>query len=230
MVFLELKNSKSRVKLYNKTLASRERNFNRNMKHSDSKFNRSYLITDIEELKRYAFNKSKGYMSEDEKKMSYEQWLTYYEQISNNETALIASFQANSDNLMQSLSISGMGIYNCDQIRRINNPIEVYADYKSSTTDKKLYIMNTLVIDKKRNSVFQFTGYNGYSPSNIVISGDSKSSQILIAVKADGGLAIYTEEDFKNVELKNKKKHQFVVNEIDTSFTTVDDLRKIIGL
>jgi hypothetical protein len=228
--FVEAKDLHNKMKKYNRSLRYREKSFNKSIRRKNSKNYEVVELTDLEAIKRYAYTAAKEYMSGEEKKMSYDQWLSYYEQIIANELLAVSTSQATSSNLVQSLSISGMGIYNCDQIQRISYPIEVFASYKSSATDKKLDISTTLLIDKKKNAVFQYTGAYGYKPSKIVMSGSKNAEQILVAVKSDGGIAIYTTENFKGVNLEDKKKFEFVVNEIDSSFTTVDDLRKIIGL
>jgi len=228
--FVEAKDFHNKMKKYNRSLRYREKLFNKSIKRKKSDNYKTIELTDPQEIESYAYNTAKKLMSEEEKRMSYEQWKSYYDQIIANEMLAIASSQATSGNLMQSLSISGMGIYNCDQIKRIQEPIEVFASYKSSSTGKELEIVNTMLIDKRRNSVFQYNGSYGYKPSKIVVSGSKNTTQVLVAVKPDGGVAIYATENFKDADLKNKKKYEFVVNEIETSFTTVDDLRKLIGL
>lgn len=228
--FVEVKKISSYTKQYNKRLRSREKMFNKNIKKNGTKEYKTYEITDPEEIKQFAYKAVKSEMSEEEKRMTYEQWLSYYDQIVANELEVLFKSQATSENLMQSLRVSGMGIYNCDQIRRIDQPVEILASYKSNNQDKKIEAVSCFIIDKNKNSVFQYNGTYGYQPSNIVFSNSKNANNTLVVVNSNGNIAIYTNENFKENEFKNKEKFEFKVNEINSSFTSIEDLRKIVGL
>src|SRR6185369_14248063 len=97
--------------------------------------NNKIVVTDPMQISAYAFNKAKQLMTEDEKKMTYSEWVAYceqtektkneyYDQTNSERLNELASTEGTAPNLIQSLSLSGMGIYNCDQIQRVNNPVE----------------------------------------------------------------------------------------------------------
>ncbi|HEY0029840.1 MAG TPA: hypothetical protein VGC65_03695 [Bacteroidia bacterium] len=234
----EVRNVSTRMKRYSRTLGIREKRFNKALLKGRNSDNDIY-VTDPKQLSLYAFAKAKKLMNADEKKMSYTEWLDYCKQTQENEKkwheqtnakklADLNTEEANASNLTQSLSLSGLGIYNCDQIQRMKQPVEIFANYKT-TGNKSINPKSAYVIDKTSNSVFQYDGYRGYSASKIAFSKSDVAQNTLLAVNDDGSLAVYKTEEFKKTVFKNKSHFDFVVTKIDAEFTTVEELRKLIG-
>lgn len=234
----EVKNAGARMRKYNRRLSNRERMFNKSLAKGEVEGN-DIRITKPEQLSLYAFKQVKQFMNPEEKAMTYNEWLTYYKQIQEEQERFaalankdkLASLEvsaANSTNLIQSLSIGGMGIYNCDQIQRMKKPVEVFAKY-NTTDNAKLKPASAYVIDKHANSVFQYDGYNGFSADKIAFDKDEKAQNTLLAINKDGSIAVYSTEEFKKNEFKNKSSFDFKVTMINSKFTSVGELKTLIG-
>jgi hypothetical protein len=241
----DVKDSNARMKKYNKLLKGREREFNKKLVKGKIEGN-TIQITDPKQLSQYAFGQVQQYMNAEERKMSYAEWLTYSKQLeeeqkliqAENEKNLFAATkekiielnqsEANSSNLIQSLSLDGMGIYNCDQIQRMKKPVEIFAKYKT-TDDIKLKPVSAYVIDKHSNSVFQYDGYKGFDANKIAFDKTAAAKNTLLAINEDGSIAIYSTEDFKKHEFRNWSHFDFEVTKINSKFTSVGELKTLIG-
>ena len=234
----EVKNVTNRMKHYNRRLNSRERLFNKNIAKG-KRYDNTIMIPDPQERSVEAYKVAKKFMNVDEKKMTYTEWLDYYKQGEENEKlwykqsngeklAALANAEATAPNLIQSLSLGGMGIYNCDQIQRMKKPVEIFARYKTSDNNR-VKAKSAYIIDKKNNSVFQYDGHYGYSANKIAFSKSDDAENMLLAVNEDGSVAVYGVADFKRNDFKNKEHFDFLVTKIDAEFTTVDQLKTVIG-
>ncbi len=229
------KNLETKIKRYDRSLNNRERRFKKSIKNKRAPGN--YLtITDPKQISLLAFKESKKGMTPIEKKMSYDEWVIYYNQMMENYNQMMAGSRlaasnavAAKDNLMCSLSLDGMGIYNCDQIQRLVDPVEIFASYKNNNSDR-FSAKSTYIIDKKTNAVLQYDGHYGYGPNNIAFSNNSNAQNVLLAVNGNGEMAIYKTEDFKQNSFSNNSRFSFKVQEMEGKVKTVADLKKIIGL
>ena len=234
----EIKNTNTRIKRYNKRLKAREQKFNKDIVKGRTD-NNEIKVSDPKQLSQYAFHLVKKSMNAEEKKMSYNEWVDYCKQTEKNriewikqtnaeKLAVLANAEATGENLIQSLSLSGTGIYNCDQIQRLENPVEIFASYKTEE-NQKLKPKLAYILDKANNSVFQYDGYRGYGAGKIAFSKSEKAENTLLTVNDDGTVAIYKTADFKNKEFKNKSQFDFIVTKINSNYTSVSDLKALIG-
>lgn len=178
---------------------------------------------------------NRPFMSPEEGKLDFEDWVDYFDH--NKELMLkryteigdkeIEQCLARVDELMraekkrmvinradnsvrQKLSISNLGIYNCDQIQRLTEPLIVNVDY--SDEDKNTIIpIFIYIIDKKINGILKYDGYMGYSPNRFAYS--PKSETTLLAFDADGNVYVYNKEKMKQLDT-TQTNHHFVLEKI----------------
>lgn len=231
-------NISRRMKQYNRTLKNRDRTFTRNIRKGKIKNNEITLSNPLQK-KMYAYAQIKKQMNADEKKMSFDEWMCYFEEqnkqylealrlMNKQMIDSLGKEQASATGLIQSLQLSGTGIYNCDQIQRLENPVEIFAKYKCDD-GSKLNTQTTYVIDKHANSAFQYNGSYGYKPSRIAFSTSREAENTLLTIDADGSIAVYKTADFKKQDFTNKSDFDFVVTKINSNFTTVNDLKTLMG-
>jgi hypothetical protein len=217
----DVKNTKTVLKKYNRRLNSRERLFNKKVKKG--KIYDDYItLTNSNDINFYAYEQARKAMSPKEKSMTPEEWIVYNKQIVDNYKVALNNSNVTSNNLIQSLSLDGMGVFNCDQIQRIKQPVEVFASYKNSNS-KKLAPSVAYIIDRKINGILT------YNSNDIVFSGSDEAQNVLITVDLDGSVGLFKSEDFKKNKFRNKGKFNFEVTEINGEYTSVADLKKIIG-
>ncbi len=227
----EAKNVKDltgRMRMYNKLLKNREHKYGKKIKNSDES-ETNIPIYDSKEISLRAFNDSKQYMTKEEKKLSYNEWVNYCDHAVERERQAVLNAKASKENLLRSLTIDNMGIYNCDQIQRLQNPVEILAKYKNKTLEK-LSPVSTYIIDKKVNAVMQYDGHYGYSPNKIAFCNDRDAQNVLLAVNANGKMAVYKTDQFKQHSFSNKDVYSFEVEEIKGNISNVAELKKIMGL
>lgn len=234
----EIKNLNTKMKRYNRKLKAREREFNKNLCKGRID-NNEIKPSGPKELSMYAFKEAKKVMNADEKKMTFNEWVDYCKQTEKNriewqkqtnseKLAQLANAEATAPNLIQSLSLSGTGIYNCDQIQRMKEPVAVFAKYKS-TENENLKPKAAYILDKTSNSVFQYDGYMKFNANKIAFSKSDEAQNTLLAINDDGSLAVFRTEGFKKNNFKNKSSFDFVVTKINSNFTSVSDLKALIG-
>ena len=118
----------------------------------------------------------------------------------------------NNSALYKRLSISNLGIYNCDQIVKFSNVILVKADYKNSKGEKIEPVIINL-IDSKFNGVISYDGYNGYSPYKFKYNPTSINT--ILAFDKDNKAYIFTSEQFKEINPQGEEiNYTFILKEI----------------
>lgn len=164
------------------------------------------------------WKKLDGFMNSDEKPMDYQNWVSYTrDQVYKLDSAngMLASSQSGA--IYQSLSLQGFGIFNCDQIRRIENPVEVFAvaldGEGNARSNTSFYI-----IQKDKNMVFTYSGRITYG---------SKAENIMLSIAPDGSLAYTDEVDFTRKQ-KLSKGYGFPSREVATKPVSSQELRDIL--
>lgn len=164
-------------------------------------------------------------MNEEEKVMDFPAWKEYVKK------QRIAMFKnvlnqdmSGSSAAYQALSIQGMGIFNCDQITRMQKPKEFVA--KTIAAVGAVIVPVTLfVIDKVRNIVFQ---YSGMGDGGVGGHYDENSKNQLLATDKDGNLYQVTEEQFDAGKLTGKKGMELEGVRISNGQTTPESVRQAV--
>jgi len=76
----DVKNISSISKRYNKSLASRQHSFDKKIKKGENDYSDYIDLTNPNDIDLLAFEGAKAAMNPTEKKMSFEEWRTYYSQ------------------------------------------------------------------------------------------------------------------------------------------------------
>jgi hypothetical protein len=181
------------------------------------------------------FNRSKNYMTTEEQAMEIGDWLQYfdantdamkmrYEAISvdtecqkfaaiavENQRKIVTAGQ-NARTVTQSLKIGRLGVYNCDQIDRISEPLIVDAKYQDEHGNNITPIFIYLV-DSRINGILRYDGYMNYSPTHFAYS--PKSDNTLLAFDGEGGSYIMKSDVFRDVTATRAGVKTFVMKKIE---------------
>lgn len=188
-------------------------------------------------------------MTPEEKKMKKEEWIDFFDQ--NKELMLqrydefenkgiqqcldrvkemersrrnsVAIYNAESA-VRQKLSISSLGIFNCDQIERLKEPLIVDAEYSDQQNNKIIPIF-IYIVDDNINGILKYDGNMGYSPNHFAYSPKSKTT--LLAFDAVGNAYIYSKEKMKQLDT-NKTRHLFVLEKIN-DISNKDELAALLN-
>lgn len=116
--------------------------------------------------------------------------------------------------VVQSLSISKLGIYNCDQVGRLKNPVTVIANYIDNNNNPIEPIL-AFLIDNTFNGLLRYDGNYGLSP--YVFAFSPTSGNTLIVFDENSNAYIYRPQDFNKItNIENRFKHTFKVEKIKT--------------
>ncbi len=210
---------------YHKSLTRREKMFNRGLAKARNQ-NLKRRKEDVRTEKSCWASANRA-MSLPEKRMSFETWKSYCEVQVKKEKETVLSASAGESTIIRSLELDGMGVFNCDQIQRLTNPIVARAKYKD-IAGAGLKTTATYIIDNKINGVLRYDGYLGYSPSKIAYSAESDN--FLITIREDGKVAYADKESFRAETNRSSKSPDFVMAEVDPAKMSVGEFRKVLGL
>ncbi len=201
------------------------------------------------------WEKSKPYMSEEEAKLPIQDWLNYFDKnkepmlkrysnlpisedcnkrtqqiyqaqqkVAENRKNTSTAENAAAD-LKQSLQISKLGIYNCDQIQRLQNPVEIFANY-ADEKGKEVNPVFIYLLDSNFNGIIKYDGYNGLSPYRFAYSPQSKNT--IIAFDGSGNSYVYQSEKFNEINWSGVyKHHDFVLKKIE-NLKNISELKNLL--
>ncbi|WP_018342668.1 anti-sigma factor family protein [Cytophaga aurantiaca] len=124
-------------------------------------------------------------------------------------------------NLLMNLKIKDFGIYNCDQVYRIQAPIRIKAKYVKEDNTDLLDIVEMSLIDPKVNAAF-----NLYTPTSFTCSA-SGDNMVLVFTK--NKIYFFDKEKWKAEQIKKGGVwYIFKMTDITAQVKTSKDLQKIL--
>lgn len=205
---------------YEKLLARRGKKFDKIVARGNSRIMRKHNKSVAE------FNKNLDrLMTDEEKAMEFDEWLSFSAEQTKILNADIDKAQTSSYTLTRSLTVDGFGIYNCDQIYRLQSPVEVIANYNDKDKKKKIPWQTTYVVDANLRGVLTY--YNNPKKDG-KITFDPETTQAIIACNDDGELAFIRSSQM-NDYYRNKDEYEFDMKAI-SSVTSVAEFKAMLGL
>lgn len=169
----------------------------------------------FDEMKCF-WEKNRAYMTAKELSMGTDAWFQYFDKNKNpmaeRYTALTISRECaerarlqqeavkmrnNAKALTQSLQISNLGIYNCDQIARLQEPVIVNMSYRDQDGHKVKPVF-IYVVDSKINGILRYDASFNYSPFHFAYS--PKSENTLLAFAGDDSYIVSAAEFRKTMQ------------------------------
>jgi len=127
----------------------------------------------------------------------------------------------NKDDFMQGLTLSGLGIWNVDQIYKMDSFLAINAAYKNQK-GKTVRAEQVTLINLDVNGAISYDPQRpAYSPS---------ARNVMMLFTKSGKKYIYREPAFKRLFLKNGDSHTFEMENITHKVKHVEDLRVELGL
>lgn len=218
---LTVKESYRLNRLYQRMLNNRRRVLNRTNGYKKRSYFRSLRKMQPDTAK--VWRHTRPFMNQDERDMQFEEWKAYVLAGSQRLQSAVGKLKGSTDNVLRSLQLDGFGIYNCDQIQRLSNPVEVFAVLEDSS-GKRLPASVMYVVDRNINSVLSFGAWGEGRIVNgaISIAYSPGSDNRLIGVEGNT-LYIAGNAAFEN-ENTNHGKKVFVVQRLPRA-ATVGEVR-----
>lgn len=125
--------------------------------------------------------------------------------------------------VVRGLSVKGFGVYNCDQIYRIDNKVRikpVFVDIEGNKIDDGSVLS---LIDLKYNGAFSFdpAGY---------INLNQKGRNVLLLITKSDKMYLISEKDMYGQKLINNAEHVFTMEEVTEQLNTSNKLAEYLGL
>lgn len=141
--------------------------------------------------------------------------------ISNSNKVLEASMPYAKSMLVQGLRCENFGVYNCDQIQRVNNRINVRPKFVDRKGIAILGIYLLSMIDLNINAAFSF------SPFDFKFQRGGKT--VVLAFTMDRFYAISADE-FAAMDIKSSGDYTLKMQDITDQIKTTDDLKNYLGI
>lgn len=221
------KECKVNYKAYQKAMKQKQKRFDRVIARNVRKKNilekksEEEMVTD-----EMAWEFAREYMTDEERAMSFATWNAYCDSMRANESAILSASRIDNFSLMRSLSIDGFGIYNCDQLRRIEKPVEIVAAYRD-TLGKSIRSEMTYVLDIGRNAVLYYDTYhNDFTPYHIAF--DQQSEIHILTIDKEGEVAFIKNDELKRHAFKNMKSYEFAMTPCTDK--SIGEISALLGL
>lgn len=125
-------------------------------------------------------------------------------------------------NIIKGLNIGNFGVFNCDQIYRIPNLVNIQATYTDEKGKPITDIQFLSLIDLKYNGAFSF------SPS--IFSCNAEGKNVLVLFTKNNDIYIVDELTFKNMNIKQNGKYTFPATNMSSTIKCTNDLSKYLGI
>jgi hypothetical protein len=125
--------------------------------------------------------------------------------------------------IINGLAVSQFGIYNCDQVYRLANPVAINAQYIDRSTKKKLADPVALsLIDLSYNGAFRF------DPRKFTCDGQARN--VLLLFCESGALYYLDEKQFKTMNLEGNGTYTFKMTNVSDKIKNTDDLKSLLNI
>ncbi|MBL7902813.1 MAG: OmpA family protein [Bacteroidia bacterium] len=122
--------------------------------------------------------------------------------------------------------INANGIYNVDQIKNINEPVEIFAEYKTEA-NQPLKIISVYISIKGLNGIINYNGSMNYGPNRFVYG--KLDETMLIAVDRNEKSYYCTPQEFAAyVNSKEGKRVSFILKPL-SKLESAGNLQKIVA-
>ena len=124
--------------------------------------------------------------------------------------------------IVKGLNVESFGVYNCDQIYRVPNRVDVTASFKDQN-GKALNDLHVLsLIDLEYNGAFSF------SPNRFTCN--AKGNNVILLFSTSDKLYLLDKGEFAKMKIEKSGDYTFTVKEVSNTIRNTADLAKHLGL
>ncbi len=124
--------------------------------------------------------------------------------------------------IVRGLNVSSFGVYNCDQIYRVGQPVNIMATYKDEAGNiiKDLTVLS--MIDLNYNGAFSF------NPNQFMCSATGRN--VLLLFTKEGKLYMLEEDGFKKMQITANGSYAFTMKDVTERIKGTKDLAGALGI
>lgn len=204
---------------YLKSLGKRKNKFEKTIQKRKNSFYNSLKAYDENLWKKFQEN----YMSEEERLLSREDWLVYYDKVIANERKAMGNASPNQENVIRSINIDGYKQKASSSLLSDDNNNNYKTLYQNSNQDK-LAITDILLVDVEQKTYKKYIGSKGIKTINIDLPDNSNI--VLIAWLRNGDIGYVSQDELRNFTADKNNQILITLNVINRKFASVQTLRE----
>ena len=124
--------------------------------------------------------------------------------------------------IVRGLNVSSFGVYNCDQIYRVGQPVNIMATYKDEAGNKIEDLTVLSMIDLNYNGAFSF------NPNQFMCSATGRN--VLLLFTKAGRLYMLEEAGFKKMQITSNGNYAFTMKDVTEKIKGTKDLAGELGI
>ncbi len=124
--------------------------------------------------------------------------------------------------IVNDLRIGGFGVYNCDQIYRLSNPVTLTAKYQDEAGNSIADLYTLSLLNLNYNNAFTFR------PENFTC--DAKGDNVLLLFAQNGDLYLLDKGEFGKMKISGNGEQTFTLKNVSSFIKNTADLAKHLGI
>ncbi len=221
----DLKESQERYEKINakylKTLNKRKAKFDKALIKRKNTFYKS--VNDYDENLWKSFQEN--YMTEEERKLTRDEWLIYYDKVIANERMAMGNAAPTLNNVTRSMKIDSYLLQINSVFIPLNNDTinTTLKTLYQNKKEEKLAITNVLVIDVEAKTYKEYVGSKGIK--TIAIDSPRNINSVMLVWLRNGDVGFLTQEELTNITINKKGEAMISLNVINKKFASVQSIR-----
>gem|GEM_PF-2829652 len=213
---------KVKIKEYNKRLNHRRMRINKPI----TKYFKQKTKIELKKKRRNWAN-LEFFMTANEAAMSFDSFDAYANACKADYVKIQDSSAATQDQFMRTLSLTVMGLHNCDVLRTLESPKSVLATYKDENNNP-IKSVGTFVVMPSVNSIIAYGNTIEQGAQRLQL--DKSMNSTIIVISDDGKyLSLGNKELMSQLEDSNLKC-TFTLTQVGTTESTLSEIRSAVGL
>lgn len=220
----EIKEFGDRYPIYERQLHKREKIFAKRALKNLNAGDR-IPVRDTRWRNELCYKRVRRSMNHEERALTPEQWMDRYYEKRRAFVRVMAGRPADGNGVYRMLSVSGFGIFNCDQMSRLQDPVLASVTY----TDKGelVRVETAYLVSVSANAVVTYHNAFGLNPGNMFIS--PADTDYLVLVHPDKSVSLVGKEAINSQPIRETGKACFEIQRFPSSPATLDEVRNAIG-
>jgi hypothetical protein len=169
-----------------------------------------------------AYELAYHFMNPYEASLNREAWTGYVDSCNKVIVANEIKTQGFSSGIVRSFQMSGFGIYNCDQVRRLKSPVVTTLYFKDSSGNIA-HASSSYVLTSSINGVLSYDTDPEKGKASVAF--DKVGRNALFEIIGNGKVGIISSDAFENID-RNKKSQTAQVEILNASDLNISELRK----
>jgi hypothetical protein len=203
---------------YLKYLKRRKTKFDKNVTKRKNIFYKSIKEYDDNLWKSF----QKNYMTEEERELSRDEWLVYYDKVIANERKAMGNASPSLGNIIRSIRIDDYKILAPNAFRATNDSATIKTLYQNKK-EEKLAITNILMIDVEAKRYKKYVGSKGIKV--IKIDDPENTNNVMVVWLRNGNIGFLTQSELRNLTVNKNGQVLITLNIINKKFASVQTLR-----